>query len=228
MNPFDTSILLFLNRFAQRSPRFDEFVVFLSDFNLLKGGIIVGLMWWLWFEPEDVRRKREVLLAALIASVPALIIAKTLTVVTFRPRPLNEARLLFHVPHSVTPAEWKQLSSFPSDHAVLFFAMAAGIFIASRRAGWFALFYVSAFICLPRMYLGEHYATDILAGAAIGIIPVCVANLPRIRQPLTNGSLKLLDARPSLFYCMAFLVLYQVVELFEPMIKMGKFIYHLA
>jgi undecaprenyl-diphosphatase len=228
MNPFDTSILLFLNQFAQRFPRFDEFVVFLSDFNLLKGGIVVGLMWWLWFEREDVRRKRETLLAALIASVPALIIAKTLTVVTFRPRPLNEARLVFHVPHSVTPAEWKQLSSFPSDHAVLFFAMAAGIFIASRRAGWFALFYVSAFICLPRMYLGEHYATDILAGAAIGIIPVCVANLPRIRQPLTNWGLKLLDANPSLFYFMAFLVLYQVVELFEPMIKMGKFIYHLA
>jgi undecaprenyl-diphosphatase len=228
MNPFDTSILLFLNQFAQRFPRFDEFVVFLSDCNLLKGGIVVGLMWWLWFDPEDVRRKREVLLAALIASVPALIIAKTLTVVTFRPRPLNEARLVFHVPHSVTPAEWKQLSSFPSDHAVLFFAMAAGIFIASRRAGWFALFYVSAFICLPRMYLGEHYATDILAGAAIGIIPVCVANLPRIRQPLTHWGLKLLDANPSLFYCLAFLVLYQVVELFEPMIKMGKFLYHLA
>lgn len=228
MNPFDTSILLFLNQFALRSPRFDEAVTFLSDCNLLKGGIIVGLMWWIWFDGEDVRRKRETLMAALIASIPALIIAKTLTVVTFRPRPLNESRLVFHVPHSVTPAEWKQLSSFPSDHAVLFFAMAAGIFIASRRAGWFALFYVSAFICLPRMYLGEHYATDILTGAAIGIIPVCVANLPRIRGPLTGWSLKLLDVNPSAFYFAAFLVLYQVVELFEPLIKMGKFVYHLA
>ncbi len=228
MNSFDTSILLFLNQFAQRSPRFDEFVTFLSDCNLLKGGIIVGLIWWLWFDTEDVRRKREVLLAALIASVPALILAKTLTIVTFRTRPLNEARLAFHVPHCVTPADWKQLSSFPSDHAVLFFAMAAGIFIASRRAGWFALLYVSAFICLPRMYLGEHYATDILTGAAIGIIPVCLANLPRIRQPLTHWSLQLLEANPSSFYFLAFLVLYQVVELFEPMIKMGKFIYHLA
>jgi hypothetical protein len=123
MNSFDTSILMFLNQFAQRSPRFDEFVTFLSDCNLLKGGIIVGLIWWLWFDTEDVRRKREVLLAALIASVPALILAKTLTVVTFRTRPLNEARLAFHVPHYVTPADWKQLSSFPSDHAVLFFAM---------------------------------------------------------------------------------------------------------
>jgi undecaprenyl-diphosphatase len=104
---------LFLNQFAQRSPRFDEFVTCLSDCNLLKGGIIVGLIWWLWFDTEDVRRKREVLLAALIASVPALILAKTLTVVTFRTRPLNEARLAFHVPHCVSAADWKQLSSFP-------------------------------------------------------------------------------------------------------------------
>ena len=228
MNPFDTSILQFLNRFAQRSPGFDQFVVFLSDFNLLKGGIVVGLIWWLWFFRMYVKRKREVLLATLIASVPALIIAKALTVITFRPRPLNEARLVFRLPYSVTSAEWKQLSSFPSDHAVLFFAMAAGIFIASRRAGWFALFYVSAFICLPRMYLGEHYATDILAGAAIGIVPVCVANLPRIRQPLANWGMKLLDANPSFFYFTASLVLYLVVELFEPLIKVGKLMYHLA
>jgi len=228
MNPFDVSILSFLNQFAQRWPRFDECVAFLSDSNLLKGGVIVGTVWWVWFGSEDVRRKRAVLLATLIASVPALIIAKILTVVTYRTRPLNEARLALHVPHTVTATDWKQFSSFPSDHAVLFFAMAFGILIASRRAGWFALFYVSTFICLPRMYLGEHYATDILAGAAIGVIPVCLANLPRIREPLTGWTLRWLDASPSSFYFLAFLVLYLVVELFDPLIEMGKFIHRLA
>jgi PAP2 superfamily len=114
------------------------------------------------------------------------------------------------------------------DHAVPFFAMAVGILIASRRAGWFALFYVSAFICLPRMYLGEHYATDILTGAAIGVIPVCLANLPRIREPLTSWALRWLDASSSSFYFLSFLVLYQVVELFEPLVEMEKFIRHLA
>jgi undecaprenyl-diphosphatase len=228
MNPFDLSILSFLNQFAQRSSRLDECVAFLSDSNLLKGGVIVGMMWWVWFGNEDVRRKREVLLATLIASIPALIIAKTLTLVAFRVRPLNEPRLTLRVPHTVTQTDWQQFSSFPSDHAVLFFAMAVGILIASRRAGWFALFYVSAFICLPRMYLGEHYATDILTGAAIGVIPVFLANLPRIRQPLTSWALRWLDASPSSFYFLASLVLYQVVELFDPLIEMGKFIHRLA
>jgi undecaprenyl-diphosphatase len=114
MNAFDVSILSFLNQFAQRSPRFDECVAFLSDSNLLKGGVMVGMLWWVWFGNEDVRRKRTVLLATLIARVPALIIAKTLTVITFRARPLNEARLALHIPHTLTPAEWKQFSSFPA------------------------------------------------------------------------------------------------------------------
>ncbi len=228
MNSFDVSILSFLNQFAQRSPRFDECVAFLSDSNLLKGGVIVGMMWWVWFGKEEVRRRREVLLATVIASIPALIFAKILTLVTFRLRPLNEPRLTVRVPHTVTPTYWGQFSSFPSDHAVLFFAMAVGILIASRRAGWFALFYVSAFICLPRMYLGEHYATDILTGAAIGVIPVCLANLPRFRQPLTDWALRWLDSSPSSFYFLASLALYQVVELFDPLIEIGKFIHRLA
>jgi len=228
MNPFDVAILLFLNQFAQRSPRFDECVAFLSSSNLLKGGVIVGMIWWVWFGHEDVRRKRAVLLATLIASVPALMVAKILTLVTFRTRPLNEPALSLHIPHTVTVTDWKQFSSFPSDHAVLFFAMAAGILIASRRAGWLALFYVSMFICLPRMYLGVHYATDILAGAAIGVIPVCLANLPRIRESMTGWALKWLDASPSSFYFLAFLVLYLVVELFDPVIEVGKFIQRLT
>jgi len=79
---------------------------------------------------------------------------------------------------------------------LLFFAMAVGILIASRRAGWFALFYVSTFILPASDVSGEHYATDILAGAAIGVIPVCLANLPRIREPLTGWTLRWLDASP--------------------------------
>jgi undecaprenyl-diphosphatase len=94
MNSFDVSITSFLNRFSHRSFTFDEFVVFLSVTNLLKGGVIVGLIWWIWFEKEDVRNKREALLAGLMASIPALMVAKILTLVTFRCRPINEARCI--------------------------------------------------------------------------------------------------------------------------------------
>jgi len=115
------------------------------------------------------------------------------------------------------------LSSFPSDHAALFFALAVAIFFASRRAGWFAFFYSLVLICLPRVYLGEHYPTDVMAGAAIGMFPVWLSNLPAIRKPLTGWALRWMDSNPSQFYCFAFIVTYQVAELFDPALKMLHF-----
>ena len=102
---------------------------------------------------------------------------------------------------------------------MLFFALAAGIFIASRRTGWFALVYVSIVICLPRIFLGEHYTTDILGGAAIGISLIWLANLPPIRKPLTSWAFQWLDTNPGAFDTFAFVVTYQMVELFDPMLS---------
>jgi undecaprenyl-diphosphatase len=84
-------------------------------------------------------------------------------------------------------------------------------------------------ICLPRLFIGEHYATDILAGAAIGISFAWLANLPAIRKPLTNWALQLQDARPAVFYCFFFILTYQMAEVFESvlhMLKFAKFIVH--
>jgi undecaprenyl-diphosphatase len=226
MNSFDWSIMSFINRFAHRSYTFDEFVVLLSISTLLKGGVIAGIMWWIWFEHEDTRRKREALLTALIGSFAALVITKILSFTIFRLRPLDEPRLRFQFPYGMHFATWKQWTSFPSDTAVLFFALALGIFFASRRAGWFAFIYVSAIICLPRIYLGEHYPTDVLAGAVIGMVPVWLAYRPGIRTPLTNWALQWMDARPEQFYCFSFLVMYQIVELFDPVTKIVNFMIH--
>jgi undecaprenyl-diphosphatase len=224
MNSFDSFILSLINQFARRSFLFDKFVVLLSNNNLLKGAVILAIVWWIWFENEDVRRKREILLATLITCFPALIITQILAKTIFRPRPLNEAALLLRVPYGIEAAQWMQHSSFPSDHAVLFFALALGIFLASRRFGWFAYVYVSLFICLPRIYLGEHYPTDILAGAAIGMAPVWLACLPSVRNRLTGWALRWMSARPSQFYSLTFLVTYLIAELFGPALMIVSFI----
>jgi len=220
MNSFDLSISSLISRLAHRSLRFDLFVILVSNTRLLKGGVILGLIWWAWFQDEDRRRTREALLAAIIASFPALAVARVLSWVFFRPRPFNDTRFVsFRVPYGVEAAYWEGNSSFPSDHTVLFFALVTGIFFASRRAGWFALVYVSLVICLPRVYIGEHYATDILAGAALGTSMAWLANRPLIRKPLTGWALRWLDARPGQFYLFSFLVTYQMAELFAPLIN---------
>jgi len=223
MNRFDLAITSFINGFAQRSIRFDEFVIWISTSNLVKGMVVIGLVWSLWFLNADLRSRREALLSGMMASFPALVVSRILSWAFFRPRPLNEARLLLRVPYGISGADWEGVSSFPSDHAVFFFALAAGIFFASRRVGWFAFFYVSMVICLPRIFIGEHYATDILAGAAIGISFAWLANLPAIRKPLTNWALQWQEARPAQFYFFFFLLTYQMAEVFESVLHTLKY-----
>ncbi len=60
------------------------------------------------------------------------------------------------------------VGSLPSLHASNFFAMAGVAWAASRRAGLLALV-VAALVALSRVYLGVHWPTDVLAGAAWGL-----------------------------------------------------------
>ncbi len=127
MKSFDVAVISCLNQFAHKSVRFDNLVVVVSGSDLLKAGLLVAFMWWIWFENEDARRKREALLSAMAAIIPALLIAKVVAATVVRARPLLEPRLQFQRPYGIYAAEWQQGSSFPSDHAVLLLALATGI-----------------------------------------------------------------------------------------------------
>ena len=221
MNPFDLAISSFLNGFAHRSLRFDEFIVVISTSNLFKGGVLMTLLYWLWFRRAD-RRVRETLIATVIAIFPALSFGRILSWVVHRPRPLLETGFPFRVPYDMAPSIWQKMNSFPSDHAILFFSLATGIFLVSRRLGWFAFIYVTIVICLPRIFLGEHYATDIIAGAAIGAASVWICTRMPMRRLLTDWVLKWQEARPELFYAAVFLLSYQIVELFDPALNLLK------
>jgi len=60
------------------------------------------------------------------------------------------------------------VGSLPSLHSSNFFAMAGVAWAAGRRAGIAALV-VAALVALSRVYLGVHWPTDVLAGAAWGL-----------------------------------------------------------
>ena len=59
--------------------------------------------------------------------------------------------------------------SFPSGHTYASFASASAIFRNNRKIGIPALI-LASLIAFSRLYLYVHYPTDILAGAAIGIM----------------------------------------------------------
>jgi undecaprenyl-diphosphatase len=100
MNPFDTSIVSFVNRFAQHSRVFDYFVYLLSDNHLLKGGVVVALIWWAWFRPNPYQMEsRKYLLCGIVACLLSVVVARGLAdLLPYRERPFAAAALHFQTP----------------------------------------------------------------------------------------------------------------------------------
>jgi undecaprenyl-diphosphatase len=217
MNAFDFSILSFFNRFVGRYPLFDGAVIFLSNDGFLRGGVIAALCWWAWFKNGEDKDKnkhaREVIISAMLACFASIIIARLAVLAfPFRTRPICDPTNGLHFPNLRT--DWQNWSSFPSDHAIMFSTLTTCLFFVSPMLGWIALVDSVVLICLPRIYLGIHYPTDILAGAAIGIAVGLLANQKAFKSFLARGAFLWIQKGPGSFYAVFFLVMYQVTVIF--------------
>jgi undecaprenyl-diphosphatase len=137
--------------------------------------VLVGLFVALWFEPapreaRTLRQKAAIIAAA--ASLLALGINQIIIHLWQRPRPYVglPTVLLLHTTRD---------PSFPSDHAAFCFAIATVLVLLSWRTGVWALLFAGV-VAFSRVYVGEHYVSDVLAGALIGA--ACGASLYAVRR----------------------------------------------
>lgn len=216
MNLFDSTIISYVNGFSQRSWTIDNAIHFLSESPLLKGGVLVIIIWWAWFKyDKHLSNRREHITSTLVGCFIAIIAGRALALaLPFRLRPLYNNDLHFLLPYEMNRNTLESWSSFPSDHMALFFALSAGLLFISRRAGVFALVYTLLFIGFPRIYLGLHYPTDIIAGAIIGMTIGWLANKSIIIGNISQSVLSWERSRPSIFYPVFFLVTYQIADMF--------------
>jgi undecaprenyl-diphosphatase len=83
---------------------------------------------------------------------------------------INRQRPYDTYPTIINPYTIENDASFPSGHTSTAFALATSMSIQYKK--WYVVVPAFAWACsvgYSRMYLGEHYPTDVLAGAAIGI-----------------------------------------------------------
>lgn len=65
--------------------------------------------------------------------------------------------------------------SFPSGHSTCSVAASAVLLAKLPKKAGIPLFVLGILICLSRLYVGVHYPTDVLAGAAIGLFAAFAA-----------------------------------------------------
>lgn len=152
----DTSFFLFIN--GAHSPIADDVMLLASAIGR------AGFVWWVTGLIALVFPARRMGAFRLILAVVMAyaLVDGLIKPVIGRDRPFNvvaEARLIDQRP--VT-------SAFPSGHAAAAFAgaLAAGRLFPRARLAWWLL---AAGIAVSRIYLGAHWPTDVLAGAALGL-----------------------------------------------------------
>ncbi|CAH2921364.1 MAG: putative membrane-associated phospholipid phosphatase, PAP2 superfamily [uncultured Paraburkholderia sp.] len=224
MNSFDTTFETYLSNvhfgfFATHA------IETVADLYTFKGLLLIPVLWWMWFQSgEQSKWRREMVIATLLSGLVALFVGRALTHwLPFRVRPVYSPELHLHFPTSVSKdvllTSW---SSFPSDHAMLWMAIATGIFLVWRRIGLLALAYTVLFICLPRAYLGFHYPTDLLVGAAIGIAIAYVMTREAIRARSAEPLLRWIERYPGPSAMLAFVLCLELVTQFDELRKLAS------
>jgi undecaprenyl-diphosphatase len=177
LDSFDLPILRFLSGFAGRSPLADHAINALSRLDMFKGIALMCLFWYVWAdgpanEPPSLREQRQKrLTTVLIGTILIGALSRGLQLVlNVHQRPLlSNLGLAFPVT-DFDAASLNAWNSFPSDHAMFFFALGAGLWTVNRTAGLIAFAWTIVVIDFPRIYLGIHFPSDVIFGALFGLI----------------------------------------------------------
>ncbi len=164
---YDLSILRWLNSFVFLDQRFDSVAVFVAVFLgywMIAGVLALAVATFFRNYAHLKRKNWELAVCALVAAgVARFGITEIIRVFWNRVRP-------FETLSDVHQLVFRDGSgSFPSGHAVFYFAIAAVVGRYYPKTS--ILFYLAAFlISVSRIISGVHWPSDIVAGATIGIV----------------------------------------------------------
>ena len=202
------------NNLAGRSWLFDSLVSLPLENDLVKAALVGACFYAAWHEharlPEAIAL-RKMLLVTLVAAALTITTTKMLSHTVLLPRPLVQSQPLYYleadqlvvnttVAGNRVPLDKESqkaqrnllrgdvdindLGSFPSDHAGLFFSLAFGIWLASRRYGRWALAWVVLVVIQAKLISGQHTMLDALGGIGTGAAVVLECRyLARRRWP---------------------------------------------
>jgi len=223
---FDRALTLALNPFTHRSLLFDAACHAISDNTMLSNLILVALLWYCWFSAPDLYSRYKNLTGTIASSVASLLSRITQLSFPNRARPFHDPGLHLKLPFTVKVDSLRHVaSSYPSDHATLYFGLAATIFSINRKLGYYALG-LAVLLDVIRLYLGFHYFSDIVGGAALGVL--CVYGVQRLNiASMRKRVLAICEAPGPVFYALAFCATYLIATMFFDIRILAAQIIHL-
>jgi undecaprenyl-diphosphatase len=210
----DRPLTLALNSFAHRSFLFDAASHVISENTTLSGMIFASLLWYCWFSSPDVLSRHRAVSGTIASAIAAMLSRIAQLLFPGRARPFQDPSLHLTLPFTVKLDSLRHVaSSFPSDHAALYFASAAVLYSVNRKIGYYACGF-AVLLDLLRVYLGFHYFSDVVGGAGLGVLCVCVVQ--NLRIPSLTGRLSAVYQAPgATFYAVAYCVTYTISTMFS-------------
>lgn len=162
---FDFTIFKFINGFAGQSKILDVIGVFLAEYLPY---LLVAILLIFIFYPKINKKENQIMMfVALISALISKFIVKNAILFFYsRPRPF----IALAETHNLLPINLgENFQSFPSGHAIFFFALAMGVYFYNKKLGLF-FFICAILIGLARIFVGVHWPLDIIGGAILGIL----------------------------------------------------------
>lgn len=164
----DASLFRFVNRFADRTGWLHPPVVAFAKYGIVAFVVVLLAGWWLGRQRPEMTS-----LAAVACTVLGVFVA------------LGAAQLIGHAvgrarPYDAMTGMGVLVSrttdfSFPSDHATVAGAVAAGVWFVDRRLARVAVG-LALLMAVTRVYVGAHYPGDVLAGLLLGAAVVAAVH----------------------------------------------------
>lgn len=163
----DEDVTRWLNMFAGQNPILDSTAIAITKVGVPFLVFCVAAQWW---SKANRLHVRHTAVAAGLSFLLGLALNQVLLLFVHRLRPYDAG-----VTHLIIPpsADW----SFPSDHATAAFAIVASFALQALPGRSFLFLAVAVLIAWSRVFVGTHYASDVIGGACTGIVAALVVCL---------------------------------------------------
>ena len=165
-----------VNELARDTPWLHGPAVAFANFGIVLFALLLLAGWW--FARGQSARAMAAALTAPLSTLVAVAINQPII------SHVAEARPYVAHPHILLLVSASADPSFPSDHATMAGAVAAGLWLVSWRLG-LVTSALALLMAVTRVYVGAHYPQDVVAGLALGAVVALVVWLI-LRIPMTR------------------------------------------